>query len=187
MEGDGQTQSQPTSASSASCFRHWIQLRYLKSPEGILKSAECIMSFLALVIMSSISSIGIGSGRSAINFFIFLFTVIWLVVTVHIVLQLLDCWRRLPQVIFGNNLVFLVSCALASLLTLIASAVVMDKFDYYDRVTAAGAFGMICFLLLLFESIMYLVKFRREGAIPLTTTNTASTVDEFHNPGEPQY
>ena len=67
---------------------------------------------------------------------------------------------------------------------LICSAVPMGKWPWHDTILAAGSFGIMAMFLFVFETIYYLIKFRREGANP-QQNNSAKQNDTLTDFDEP--
>ena len=99
---------EPPPENNASGWRRYVHLEYCRRPIGILKVFEWIVSLLALIIMGSLPNTE-GSGLSSIEFFIFIFTTVWVCTTVYLAFQILDIWRRLPKIICHNHIVLGVS------------------------------------------------------------------------------
>jgi len=141
------------------CMQKCCNLGYFMTAHGFFKCLELLVVTLGLIFMASVSAIN----ADAIKFFIFLTTAIMILLIIHIFLNVMNVYHRLPLLIIAN-LTQMICCALAALLLLIGSAIPLSKYSDW-RVHAASILGLIAMGLFILETLYHLIQHKR-GAGP---------------------
>lgn len=135
--------------------KRFCHLEYFRTLEGIDKLIEFVVVLFGLIFMASVSAIN----ASAIKFFIFVHTTAWIFIIIHILLNVLGLFHRLPLIVI-SNLTYLILCSIAGLVFLICSSVTLSKYNDW-QVKTGSAFGLIATVLFIVEAVYHFIQHRR--------------------------
>jgi len=142
--------------------------------EGWLKLLEFITSFLCFVVLSSYHE----SSKSFFEFLIFVATISWIFVIVHIFLKITHIYEKLPYVLI-QPLVTFVLLGVGILSFLVASSVALGYAYGRPIIIAAAAFGYITMFLLAGELVWKFIRYRRDPPTREAPRTEDVKADEF--------
>ena len=94
-----------------------------------------------------------------IEFYIFVHTTAWVFICVHILLNLLGIFLRLPDVLI-NHFISMIYCIVAAFSFLICSSIVLGKWLGYWKTDAGGSLGLIATVIFIVESLYHFMKWK---------------------------
>eukprot|EP00112_Aurelia_sp_Birch-Aquarium-sp1_P005213 Seg1590.1 transcript_id=Seg1590.1/GoldUCD/mRNA.D3Y31 product="hypothetical protein" protein_id=Seg1590.1/GoldUCD/D3Y31 len=136
-------------------FRRCCHLEYFRTLLGIFKLVEFLVVVLGLIFMSSVSTINV----SSIEFYIFVAATTLIFVTIHVVLNVLGIYHRMPLIIIAHITHFIL-CTIAALAFLISSSITFSKFTDW-RVHVGSVFGLIAMGLFILEAVHNFIQHKR--------------------------